>query len=133
MAHVPGHDGEVVDERRRGEERVHIRQRRMCADFPPALGDSVIDGKYAIAEPFANICHPSVEHDAERRVAAADARSTAPKLADHQHAEIQLLGLAGPEPRHDPLIRALPLAQLGHHIGVKEIAHRSTGRGPERG
>ena len=112
---------------------VHIRQRRMRADFPPSLGNGVIDREYTVAEPLADFCHPSVEHDAERWVAAADARRAAPKLADYQDAEIEFLRLAFPKPGDDALVGALPLAQFGHHIGVDEIAHRSTGRGPERG
>ena len=102
------HDGEVVDERRGGEESVHIRQRRMRADFSPALGDGVIDREYTVAEPLADFCHPSVEHDAEPWVAAADARRPAPKLADHQDAEIELLRLALPKPGDDALVGAAP-------------------------
>ena len=133
MLHVPSHDDKIVDERRGGEQAVHVRHRRLRGDLAPSLSDGMIHSEYAVAEALANLCHPPVERLGGRRVAAADAGSAAPKLPDHQYAQVELLRLALTQPGDDPFVGAAPLPQLGDHIGIDEIAHKSSGRGPERG
>ena len=87
----------------------------------------------SIPEPDTGPVQPSAQRGGGTRVAAGDTLGTTPQFPQCQDTDEQFPGCALSEPGgHEP-VGAVALAQLGNHVGVQEIPHSSTGRGPERG
>src|SRR6516225_9551363 len=123
--------GPVMYQCRCRHQAINHRHGVRDIEAPPCLSyaggdrdDAVFVGVNQSAEPlFEDLCLG--------QVSPGESRDALPDLADYQHAQKQFIVWYRSEPGRDTWVGHL-LPDLGHHIGVKKVAHSSSPRPTSR-
>lgn len=130
VAGVPGHNGQPMNQRRRGDERVPIRAAIRYVQLRAALGHGDIDNQDAARECRQDlVVEPGAESGRLPRVASFDQQDARFDLQDGNGGKEKASRRNAACPSRDALIRSLGFTQFRNDVRVEQIhQEKSAGR-----